>query len=238
MESPGFDYEKQVPAGFYDQIHRRQSGVRYCWHDLKFRAVASKLGAARRLLDIGCGPGTFIGNYAPDAEALGIDSSAIQIDYAEKHYGNDRHRFSTETLVALRAAGRTFDAIVAIEAIEHLTEGDAFDLMTEARALLSPEGRLILTTPNYASLWPIIEWGVNRVSDVGYEQQHVNKYRRSRLVAQLSGAGYRDVRIETIVGFAPFTAVFGLAMARAVNSVETAVGHLGAGNLLLALARA
>ena len=86
MKSPDYDYEKEIPAGFYDKIHQRKAGVRYCWHDLKFRAVAAHLTRAKRLLDIGCGPGTFIGNYLGGIDCLGTDFSAAQIQYANRRY--------------------------------------------------------------------------------------------------------------------------------------------------------
>lgn len=87
MEDAVYDYEKEIPAGFYDAVYRQKVGVRFSWHDLKFRTVAAELGTPRRLLDIGCGPGTFIGNYLPDVEALGLDISAAQIDYATRPMG-------------------------------------------------------------------------------------------------------------------------------------------------------
>ena len=62
---------------------------------------------------------------------------------------------------------------------------EARRLLAEARRLLLPQGRLVVTTPNYRSLWPLIESGVNLVSRVSYEQQHVNKYGRGRLAADL-----------------------------------------------------
>ena len=234
MATPGYDYDKDIPAGFYDEIHQRKAGVRFFWHDLKFRAVAAHLKGAGRVLDIGCGPGTFIGNYLDGVDCLGVDFSAPQIDYANRRYATARHRFSTE------APGRIderFDAITLIEVIEHLPPQDARRLLAEARGLLAEQGRLVVTTPNYRSLWPLIEWGVNRVSRVRYEQQHINKYERGRLAAELAGAGYRDVTVETAVGLAPFAAVFGRRPVGWLDAVERGVGHLGCGNLLLAVAR-
>jgi hypothetical protein len=69
MTTPGYDYDKAIPAGFYDEIHQRKAGVRFFWHDLKFRAVGARLEGAGKVLDIGCGPGTFIGNWASTAWA-------------------------------------------------------------------------------------------------------------------------------------------------------------------------
>lgn len=237
MKSPDYDYEKEIPAGFYDKIYQRKAGVRYCWHDLKFRAVAAHLSRAERLLDIGCGPGTFIGNYLGGVRCLGTDFSASQIQYATRRYADDLHRFSTQPIASLVESGDRFDAITMIELVEHLAADDAARLFAQARELLSADGLLIVTTPNYGSLWPLIEWGVNLVSPVSYEQQHVNKYRRSRLISQLTEAGYRNVTVTTAVGLAPFAAVLGPKPAQWLHALETRMGHLGCGNLLLAVAR-
>ena len=237
MKSPVYDYEKEIPAGFYDNIYQRKAGVRYCWHDLKFRAVAAHLTRAKRLLDIGCGPGTFVGNYLGGIDCLGVDSSASQIQYANHHYADELHRFSTRPIASLVESGERFDAITMIELVEHLAAADAARLFAEARELLSADGILIVTTPNYRSLWPIIEWGVNLVSPVSYEQQHVNKYRRDRLISELLEAGYRSVTVTTAVGLAPFAAVFGPGPVRWLHALEARLGHLGCGNLLLAVAR-
>jgi 2-polyprenyl-3-methyl-5-hydroxy-6-metoxy-1,4-benzoquinol methylase len=237
MKSPVYDYEKEIPASFYDKIYQRKAGVRYCWHDLKFRAVAAHLTRAKRLLDIGCGPGTFVGNYLGGIDCLGVDSSSSQIQYANRHYADELHRFSTRPIASLVESGDRFDAITMIELVEHLAVADATRLFAEARELLSADGILIVTTPNYRSLWPTIERGVNLVSPVSYEQQHVNKYRRARLISELIEAGYRRVTVTTAVGLAPFAAVFGPRAVRWLHALEARLGHLGCGNLLLAVAR-
>ena len=234
MTTPGYDYDKAIPAGFYDEIHQRRAGIRFFWHDLKFRAVVARLAGATRILDVGCGPGTFIGNYLGGVECLGIDVSAPQIDYANRRYGTAEHRFSTQLLAGL---DERFDAVTLIEVIEHLAPADARRLLAKVRGLLSPQGCLVVTTPNYRSLWPLIEWGVNFVSRVSYEQQHINKYARGRLAAELAQAGYTRIEVGTAVGLAPFAAVFGRQPAEWLDALERRIGHLGCGNLLVAVAR-
>ena len=237
MKEVAFDYETEIPAGYYDRIYQRRRGVRYSWHDLKFRSVVHHLGRPLRVLDVGCGPGTFIGNYLDGTDALGVDLSAAQIAYANETYGTPAHRFSTQSVGTLGMAGERFDAVTMIELIEHLPADDAIGLLADVRQLLAPNGLLVVTTPNYASLWPLIEIGVNALSPVSYIDQHINKYLRSLFASHLAEAGYRDVKVRTMLGLAPFAAVFGLGAANALHALENAAGHLGAGNLLLATAR-
>jgi SAM-dependent methyltransferase len=80
MKDSDYGYEKRIPAGYYDIVYRQKAGIRYRWHDLKFRSVVACLGSARKVLDVGCGPGPFIGNYLDGIEALGIDLSALQVE--------------------------------------------------------------------------------------------------------------------------------------------------------------
>ena len=54
---------------------------------------------------------------------------------------------------------------------------------------------------------------------VSYEQQHINKYGRGRLAADLALAGYATIDIGTAVGLAPFAA--GLASVRRVGSMPS-----------------
>src|SRR3712207_7281710 len=51
---------------------------------------------SERLLDVGCGPGTFIGMLPQEIDAIGIDIAGPQIAYAERRYGSPRHRFRSE----------------------------------------------------------------------------------------------------------------------------------------------
>jgi hypothetical protein len=83
----------------------------------------------------------------------------------------------------------------------------------------------------------LIEWGVNLVSRVSYERQHINKYGRGRLAAELAQAGYTRVEVGTVVGLAPFAAVLGRRPAQWLDALERSIGHLGCGNLLIAVAR-
>src|SRR5438034_9611194 len=77
-----FDYES-IPAGYYDEVFRRGQGAQSKWHHLKFQRVAREIEGYRRVLDVGCGPGTLAGNFGAGHDWIGTDLSARQIAYAQ-----------------------------------------------------------------------------------------------------------------------------------------------------------
>jgi 2-polyprenyl-6-hydroxyphenyl methylase/3-demethylubiquinone-9 3-methyltransferase len=105
--------------------------------------------AGARILDIGCGGGVLSEPLARmGAEMTGIDPAPGNIDIARRHAALDDlaidYRATTaETLVA---EGTHFDAVLAMEVIEHVPDPAAF--VATACALVRPGGLLIMSTLN------------------------------------------------------------------------------------------
>src|SRR4051812_6164808 len=91
-----FDYES-IPIGYYDKVFRRRRGIQSKWHHLKFERVVRELEGHRRLLDVGCGPGTMIGYLGARHDSVGTDLSTRQIEYARTTYGSPGARFYAAT---------------------------------------------------------------------------------------------------------------------------------------------
>jgi 2-polyprenyl-3-methyl-5-hydroxy-6-metoxy-1,4-benzoquinol methylase len=214
-----FDYES-IPVGYYDEVFRRGQGVQSKWHHLKFRRVAQELEGCKRVLDVGCGPGTMIGTLAAGREFVGTDLSTRQIDYARTTYGSGSCRFYARTPAGLPEDETSFDAVTLVELIEHLDPGVVQVTIDEALERLRPGGKLILTTPNFRSVWPLIEAVINRVSDVTYDFQHINKFHRARLADLLRAHGLESVRVEPYLFMAPFAASVGWELSDRVARIE------------------
>jgi 2-polyprenyl-3-methyl-5-hydroxy-6-metoxy-1,4-benzoquinol methylase len=227
-----FDYES-IPAGYYDEVFRRGRGVQSKWHHLKFERVARELEGFRRVLDVGCGPGTFAGNFGDGHEWVGTDLSTRQIDYAARTYGNLGPRFYAATPEQLPPDEGPFDAVTMVELIEHLDPLLVGETINQAVARLRPGGKLVLTTPNFHSAWPLVERALNRFGDVSYGFQHINKFTAGRLAAQLAAHGLEEPRTEAYLFLAPFTAALSWRGADRVAELERRGPEQRGGMLLI-----
>ena len=230
-----FDYES-IPAGYYDEIFKRQSGAQSKWHHLKFERVARELAGYRRVLDVGCGPGTMIGHLGERHDSVGIDLSPSQIDYARRTYGRPGSRFYASSPGQLPDDEEAFDAVTLIELIEHLDPAIVDDIIGEALERLRPGGKLILTTPNFRSAWPLVEALVNRFGAVSYDFQHINKFGPRRLADLLQSHGLMQVEVTPFLFLAPFAAGISWRFADLVARAEGRGADRRTGMLLLGTA--
>jgi SAM-dependent methyltransferase len=135
--------------------------------------------ARGRVLDTGAGEG-----YGPEL-LRGPEGTvvAVELDPSVTGHGARRYpgvRWVRADLCRLPAADRTFDAVVALQVLEHLHCAGAF---VEACArVLRPDGTLVLSTPN-RSTFP-----------VQHNPFHVHEYDAHELRALLDGS-FADVRI-------------------------------------------
>lgn len=102
-----------------------------------------------RVLDAGCGGGLISEPIARmGADVTGIDASEANIGTARLHAARsgveiDYRRASPETL---GASGERFDAVLALEVVEHVADRDLF--IDACASLASGEGAIILSTLN------------------------------------------------------------------------------------------
>jgi 2-polyprenyl-6-hydroxyphenyl methylase/3-demethylubiquinone-9 3-methyltransferase len=105
--------------------------------------------AGLRMLDIGCGGGILCEPLARlGAAVIGIDPAANNIAVAERHavQAGLAIDYRTATAETLAAAGESFDIVLAMEVVEHVTDVGLF--VTLAAALVKPGGLLFVATIN------------------------------------------------------------------------------------------
>jgi len=95
------------------------------------------LSLARRVLDIGCGPGTNTTLFA-HAEYLGIDINPRYIERARKSYGRS---FVVADAASYKGApGESYDLILMNSFLHHLDEQAVDRVLAHAGSLLAPGG--------------------------------------------------------------------------------------------------
>lgn len=230
-----FNYDS-IPIGYYDSVFRFGKGIQSKWHHLKFDRVRRELPPTGRHLDIACGPGTFIGTLAPGLICTGLDIAKAQIDYARKRYATPARSFTVMKPGELPVGSDTFDVVTIVELIEHITKPEAMRLLAECRRVLRLGGKLVVTTPNYACLWPILEHVTNRLGKVSYEEQHISRYRPRSLQELLDFSGLTATHVETCLFSAPFFAAIAWSLADKVARLEPALLTRRCGHLLIGTA--
>ena len=147
--------------------------------------------SVRRCLDVGCSFAFSLDfvRHAFGWEVLGVDPSPLAAAGAEAlGLPIRRTYFSAD----LDLGPEPFDLILCSEILEHLAEPHA--LLTAMRERLSPEGMLVLSTPNLAIVRRETEAGaLGRALSPGF---HLMLYDRGALSLLLAKVGFSEVRIE------------------------------------------
>jgi len=117
------------------------------WHRYAF---ARRFVEGKRVLDAACGEGygtALLGAVA--ASVIGVDIDMATIERAVAAYGDaKRIRFIASSCTGLRLPTATIDVVVSFETIEHLDAGDQLAMLIEFARVLTPDGLLIMSSPN------------------------------------------------------------------------------------------
>lgn len=115
----------------------------------KLAAALASSGAGGRLLDYGCGDGTFMAlTHGAFAEAVGADIDKSQL-------AECRRRLSdlgglTFILTAELAEGRherAYDVVTCMEVLEHCVDAERVRVLDDLRRLVDPAGRVVISVP-------------------------------------------------------------------------------------------
>lgn len=242
-----FDYHSVDGDYQYRALHSGHPMQRF-WHRGKLtmidQLVRPHLGIGSRLLEIGCGAGNLLLQAAaPGSYPLALDLSRQALTFVrsrlqEAAFGAEAPSgFACTQAVgeALPFSTGSFDCVLLSEVIEHLPAPQIS--IGEAARVLRSGGRLLVTTPNYRSFWPVMEWTVDRLNMAPKMagEQHVSRFHPASLRGVLVEAGLDVEYSGSIYNLSPFLSLISPEQARRQLQRELK-GRSALGMILVAVA--
>lgn len=156
------------------------------WFATRTWAIDTWLGQLRspsglEILDVGCGAGNMIHHLSRYGHVRGIEIDPRPVKIAQSR-GYDVRQADAAKGIPFTDA--TFDLVTALDVIEHVEDDAA--VLTQARRVLKPGGRLLVSTPAFRWLW-------------SYNDElnaHKRRYTARELGARLTRAGFRVQRLS------------------------------------------
>jgi ubiquinone/menaquinone biosynthesis C-methylase UbiE len=186
---------------FYEKVQEdgRETGG---YADVKIEFIKKQTGRGKRVLEIGCNDG-FIGEKLlhQGNDVYGVDIVKRNLSYAEKR--GIKTKLCNVEKQKMPFPDNYFDVVIIGDVIEHVFDTDA--VLDECYRVLKKRGKLLLTTPNVASLGrrimllfgisPFLEYSIrlstNGLPSVG----HVRYYTEHTLRNQLEYHKFHSILI-------------------------------------------
>jgi 2-polyprenyl-3-methyl-5-hydroxy-6-metoxy-1,4-benzoquinol methylase len=242
-----FDYHS-VPGDYqYRALHSGRPMQRF-WHGGKLtmidQLIRPHLKAGSHLLEIGCGAGNLLLQATvPGSFPVALDLSMQALTFVRSRLEEAKSSAEAPSgFVCTQAIGEflplkdeSFDCVLMSEVIEHLEAPQ--NSIREAARVLCPGGRLLITTPNYRSFWPLMEWAVDRLNMAPKMagEQHISRFHPSSLKSLLTESGLTIEYAGSIYNLSPFLSL--ISPERAKRQLQHELdGRSALGMILVAVA--
>jgi SAM-dependent methyltransferase len=159
-----------------------------------------------KLLDIGCGTGTFLDLAKSRWEPHGIDVSPSSVEKAKGKYGLN---IVCGELGEGFFPAKYFDVVVCLNTLEHI--GGPVDFVREVRKILKDDGLFLVKVPDIDFY---VSYPVSRLINIlkkyyfgvigkkpifwGYRREHLYYYNRRTLALLLKSCGFKKTRAVSI----------------------------------------
>jgi 2-polyprenyl-3-methyl-5-hydroxy-6-metoxy-1,4-benzoquinol methylase len=196
-----------IPPDYQYKAIRSSNFLQSNWHANKFTALqyCLDLNKTTCVLDLGVGSGNFELIFAHNVKKItAVDYHKEALDFLrsklqEKQIRNVRLIHSDiRKLHKIQKIG-TYDLVILIDVIEHIQLKEASKVIKFLKKILSPEGSVCVVTPNYHSLWLVIEEILDTFTIVPHfaGHQHLAQYHAENLKDMFEKNGFTTKKITS-----------------------------------------
>jgi len=194
---------ENVPPGWYYNSMRKNVIQRFV-HKSRFREVGKLIEPTGGLiLDIGCADGAFTKLIVDKSKAekiIAIDVLKTNINWAKKKWKNIRQiNFRVGDAHDLQFKAQTFDAVFALEVLEHVFEPEK--VLKGIKRVLKKDGYAVFLVPAETLLFKIVwffwtKYYKGRI----WDNTHLHAYSNNHLVKLAKRIGF-DIAVDKRIIF-------------------------------------
>lgn len=230
-----------IPGNYQEVALKNGPPAQRAWHEYRITRMRDALTGlhCHLAIDIGCGSWIAFPALKQLADlTIGIDLNFPALKFCHSHYSLKNGELIQANASKLPFKSSTCDLVIIQEVIEHLTIDQVKQCLLEAQRILKPGGHLYITTPNYHSLWPFVEFLLDllRLTPRMRNHQHISKFTGSSLTSLLVEIGFSIEGIGSFNGIAPWLAILSKSLADEVAKVEMNLPYLP-GSLLFCMTK-
>ncbi len=227
--------KSRIPGNYQYYALRNGNTIQRQWHKNKLNLIRY-LGFLNQndvVLDAGCGSGNIIFEFAKKVQYfVGIDSNEECIKFLKQKIDDlqiqNVHAEKLD-LLEISSLNLKITKIIITEVIEHLSEEYLGKMLREMSRVINADGKILITTPNYRSLWPSIERILDffkLVPNLG-EEQHITKYNWKKLSDIIKRTNYCVIAKGTLNWVSPFIASLTPTLAEKISYFEFSKANFG-----------
>ena len=144
-----------------------------------------------KILDIGAGMGLieqYLKIINKNYEIYGIDISQISVNFLNKHFNG---KFKKGSLYNMNFKENSFDAVLALEVLEHVPPFKIIGVLKNIKKILKPRGIFIGSVPLNEKVWGI----------KNNENSHLREYSLELIKKELDFSGFKLLDYKKIYAF-------------------------------------
>ncbi|HLC92670.1 MAG TPA: class I SAM-dependent methyltransferase [archaeon] len=235
-----------VAGDYYEKAHSSRHKSQGFFYETREEYMLDFMGLKgnEKIIDVGCGSGTFsrvLAEKHPKAKITGVDISEHAISFArktakEKNIGN--LKFISASISSIPVKSGSFDVAVVSHLIEHVKNPE--NDLKEVNRILKPNGILILTTPNYFSLWPLAEMVFDRTmaeKNYSLDEQHISRFTSFSIKKPINNKGFAILREKTLYIFSLEASLLSRRLGQAIFAIDKLLDFLPIGMVVYLKAR-